>query len=536
MVLKRDRWSGNVAFILGAIGSAIGLGNIWRFPFKCYEYGGGAFLVAYIFALLTAGIPLLAMEFGLGNMTQRGAPGAFHKVRKGLEWMGWWPILVGFVLTCYYVVVMAWCVDYFWFALEGSIFKAPDKLGSFFESDFLGATGSPYKWGGMRWAIVIGMLVSWALIVLSIWKGATTVSKVVWITVLVPWALLLIFVVQALRMDGAMQGVKLYLVPKWKELLNPQLWVAAYGQVFYSLSVGFGIMIAYSSFLPKKTDLVKNAFIIGIGDALTAIVGGFAVFGVLGNQVKQAFPSVPIAELTKEQLATVIKGGPGLVFVTYPKIIATLPAARIFGALFFLMLITLAVDSAFSLTESVCAGIRDKWGLSHKTANFSVAGVGILIGLVYCMGAGLHWLDIVDKYLEYFGIGLVCLVEVIIIAIYLKTGRLRKYLNASGGWKIGVWWDVCLLVITPITLALVIGLAAYELIKKPYSNYPKSALWIAGWGLFALLPIAAFAISKIGGKGDADRELTTDGSHDLDEDEAKEASPEPPPGTAGEPR
>ncbi|MHC4916395.1 MAG: sodium-dependent transporter [Planctomycetota bacterium] len=532
MALNRDRWSGNTVFILAAIGSAIGLGNIWRFPFKCYEYGGGAYLVAYIFALLTAGIPLLIMEFGLGDMTQRGAPGAFHKIRKGLEWMGWWPILVGFVLTCYYVVVMGWCVDYLWFAAKADY---PEK----FFSGFLGATGSPLKWGGMNWPVVLGMLISWMLIVLAIWKGATTVSKVVWVTVLVPWALLLVFVVQGLRMDGAVKGVLLYVVPKWKQLLNPQLWVAAYGQVFYSLSVGFGIMIAYSSFLPKKTNLVKNAFIIGVGDALTAIVGGFAVFGVLGSKIHAAFPDIAVAKLTTEQLGSIVKGGPGLVFETYPEIIKSLPAAQLFGVLFFLMLITLAVDSAFSLTESVCAGIRDKWGLSHKTANFSVAGVGILIGLVYCTGAGLHWLDLVDKYLEYFGLGVVCLVEVIIIAAFLKTGRIRQYLNANSGFKVGIWWDICLLVITPIMLLIVIVMGAVELIKTPYSGYPQKALWIGGWGLFAALPLIAFAISKVRGKGDVDTELTEDASHDLDADSGdgpgpahEELAPDAPPAEA----
>lgn len=520
MTVARDRWSGNTAFILASIGSAIGLGNLWRFPFKCYDYGGGAFLVAYLFALVTAGIPLLAMEFSLGNMTQRGAPGAFRKVRRGLEWMGWWPILIGFVLTSYYVVVMGWCVDYFWFAAKGSCFADPAGFwGKFLDRSDPAKLGT-LNLGGIRWPLLVGMLISWVMIVLAIWKGATTVSKVVWLTVMVPWALLLLFTVQALRMEGAGEGLKLYLVPKWRELLNPQLWVAAYGQVFYSLSVGFGIMIAYSSFMPRRSNLVRDALVIGIADSLTAIVAGFAVFGALGH----------LAHTQGVAVNAVVQRGPGLVFKVYPAIIGSLPAARLFGALFFLMLITLAVDSAFSLTEAVCAGVRDKWGLSHKTANFTVAGAGILVGLVFCTRSGIFWLDIVDKYLEYFGLGAACLAEVVLLSIFLKTGTMRRYLNSAGGMKLGPWWDVCVMAVTPLMLAAVIGVATWDLIKKPYEGYPSTALWIGGWGLFLALPLLAWWISGFRGSGDDDAELSAE---DLGREAEGRAADPAPAGSAG---
>jgi NSS family neurotransmitter:Na+ symporter len=509
MVAKRDRWAGNTVFILASIGSAIGLGNVWRFPHLCYKHGGGAFLVAYVFALLTAGIPLLILEFGLGNMTQRGAPGAFHKVRKWLEPMGWWAILVGFAVVCYYVVIMGWCVDYLCYAFEGS-WGADTK--SFFFKEFLALSEGPYQLGSFRWPIFLGMLVSWVLIVACIWKGATTVGKVVWITVLVPWLILIVFVVRGVTLPGAMQGLKVYLLPEWKKLLDPGLWVAAYGQVFYSLSVGFGIMIAYASFLPKRSNLVRDALLIATGDAMTAIVGGFAVFGALGNMAVNEGKAV--TEVVTKSLS--------LAFVAYPKIINTLPGgswvAPLFGVLFFLMLITLAVDSAFSLTEAVCAGIREKWGLSHMTANFTVAGLGMLLGLIFCFGSGLYWLDIVDHWIEFYGISMVCLVELVLLMAFLKAKRVREYINVASKPQLGPWWDICLLVVTPITLGTVIVWETVRLARDGYEGYPKSALIIGGWTVVLALPLVGIIVTMVRGQGDRDPELGEDASHDLDDD------------------
>jgi NSS family neurotransmitter:Na+ symporter len=186
----------------------------------------------------------------------------------------------------------------------------------------------------------LGLIISWIWIVFSVWKGAKTVSKVVYFTVLVPWLLLIVFVVRGITLPGAMDGLAYYLTPDFSKLLNPGVWLAAYTQIFFSLSVGFGIMIAYSSFLPRKTDLVNNAFIVGFADALTAFVGGLAVFGGLGYHAHILGKSVG-------ELGNI--AGPGLAFVTYPAIISNLPLAPFFGVLFFLMLLTLAIDSAFSM-------------------------------------------------------------------------------------------------------------------------------------------------------------------------------------------
>ncbi|KQC10082.1 MAG: hypothetical protein APR54_03305 [Candidatus Cloacimonas sp. SDB] len=478
----REYWTSRKAFILAAIGSAIGLGNIWRFPFKCYENGGGAFLIAYIIAMISAGIPLLIMELSLGHRFKLAAPLSFSKIARKFEWIGWWAVLVGFAIVSYYVVVMAWGLNYSVFSLTHAW---GENTADFFYNNFLGLTSGPYDLGGIKPVILIALIIGWILVVAAIWKGAKTVSKVVYVTVFVPWLLLIVFVVRGITLPGSADGLVYYIQPHFEKLMDPSVWISAYGQVFYSLSIGFGIMIAYASFLPKDADIINSSIIIALSDGATAFIGGFAVFGSLGYY----------AQLTGQAVENVLKGGPGLAFVTYPTIINNLPFSRLFGILFFLMLLTLAIDSAFSLVEAVASSLRDKFGWSTKRSNFSVAVVGLLFGIIFTTGAGLYWLDIVDKWLEFFGLSAVVLFECVVIGWFFKLSDLREYANSYSEVKIGKLWDVMIKFIIPIIIFLLIVNETIKLISRGYGNYPSSALLIAGWGVVILLPILAVVIA-----------------------------------------
>ncbi|RLC49467.1 MAG: sodium-dependent transporter [Candidatus Cloacimonadota bacterium] len=502
---KREHWSSRKAFILAAIGSAIGLGNIWRFPFKCYENGGGAFLVAYIVAMLTAGIPLLIMELSLGHRFKLAAPLSFRKIGKKFEWVGWWAVFVGFVIVCYYAVVMAWGLNY-------SVFSFTQAWGSdtgtFFFKDFLGLTEGPYQLGGFQLPILISLIIGWILIVGAVWKGVKTVSKVVYVTVFLPWLLLVVFVVRGITLPGSMEGIKYYLFPHFEQLLNPSVWISAYGQIFYSLSIGFGIMIAYSSFLKKDAEIINSSIIITLSNCTTSFIGGFAVFGALGYY----------AHLQGVAVESVLKGGPGLAFVTYPTIINNLPFARFFGIIFFLMLLTLAIDSAFSLLEAVSSSMRDKFGWGIKRSNITVASIALLIGLIFTTGAGLFWLDIVDKWIEFFGLCAVVLIECIVLGWFSKIDKLRKYANEYSEVRIGKFWNYLIKFIIPIIIFALIISETIKLISKGYEGYPDSALLIAGWGVVILLPIVSLIFSKIKNKvADSDSEVIIPKTPFIDE-------------------
>jgi NSS family neurotransmitter:Na+ symporter len=483
-------WTSRTAFILGAIGSAIGIGNIWRFPFVCYENGGGAFLLAYLIALFSAGIPLLMLEMSLGHKTMSGAPRAFASIKKPLEWLGWLAVLCGFVLVTYYAVIMAWCANYLVFSFDLRWGKDP---AGFFNS-FLNKSNPAniFSLGSIVPGILIGLLVMWFLVVLSVWKGAKTVSKVVYVTVILPWLILIIFVIRGVTLPGAMDGLAFYLTPNFSKLLEPKVWIAAYGQVFFSLSIGFGIMIAYASFLPKKTDIVNNVFIIALADSATAFVGGIAVFSGIGFLCHQTGCSV-------DQ----ISGGPGLAFVTYPAIINQFPfAPQLFGVLFFVMLLTLAIDSAFSLLETVVTGVMDKWHISRRTANIGVALIAMLCGIIFTTQAGLYWLDIVDYFNTNFVLIVVGILEAIAIAYVLGPKKLRDYANLSSDFKIGAWWDWALRIVVPLVLVGGLGWTIYAIIQaeKPYGGYQSSAVLAGGWGLLIGLPVIAIILTLLKGK------------------------------------
>ena len=481
----RGHWSSRRAFILAAIGSAIGLGNVWRFPFKCYENGGGAFLIAYLVAIITAGIPLLIMELSLGHRYKLATPLTFSRINRKFEWIGWWAVLVGFMITTYYAVIMAWGLNY-------TVFSTTQAWGedtsTFFYQDFLGLTSGHFDFGGLRLPIIIALLISWILIVAAIWKGAKTVSKVVYLTVFVPWLLLIVFVIKGVTLPGSMQGLIYYLQPHFEKLTDPSVWIAAYGQAFFSLSIGFGIMIAYASFLPKDADIINSAFIITLSDGATAFIGGFAVFGSLGYYAK----------LTNQAVQDVLSGGPGLAFVTYPTIINHLPLPKVFGILFFLMLLTLAIDSAFSLVEAVSSSFRDKYNWTHKKSNIIVAVIAFSIGILFTTGAGLLWLDIVDKWLEVFGLSVVILVETIIIGWFYRTDRLREYANSFSEVKVGQWWNVFIRFILPILIGALVLTEAMKLILGGYGGYSVKALFLGGWFIVVLLPIIAGVIASSG--------------------------------------
>ena len=494
----RDIWSNRTAFVLASIGSAIGLGNLWRFPYVCYEFGGGAFLFAYLICLVVAGIPLLMLEFALGKRMDQAAPGAFAAIHPRLEWFGWFAVGVGFIICSYYSAIMSYCVNYFGFSFSLAWGEDPTH---FFEREVLDQTNDasqPWQLGSFRWQIFVGLLISWAMILFCVWKGAKTVGKVVWITVLGPWALLLLFVIRGVTLKGAAEGLAFYFTPQWEVLwnFNPSpgeigahgLWLAAISQVFFSLTVGFGVMIAYGSFMDDKTCIVRNSWIIGLGDALTAIVGGMAVFGALGHK----------ALVTGKPLQEVVSSGPGLTFATYPEIINGLPYPVFFGILFFLMLSLLAIDSAFSLVEALSTAVRDKFGFSHQKANIIVAVCGLFFGLPYMFGVGIHWLDIVDHFMNFVGLSIVVLGTCLIVGWYKRPSEMRQFINEKSKGQIGVWWDIRIKYFIPAAILYMLGFEIYERVDGPYGEFhSRSQELLFGWGVLLFILVVGLVLAAL---------------------------------------
>ena len=505
---QRETWGTRGGFVLAAVGSAVGLGNLWGFPYKLYSYGGGAFLIPYIVAMFCIGIPLLILEFTLGHYTQRAAPNAFRRVNKRLEFVGWWGIILGFVIITYYPTILAYCFSYMGDSLTAIFTGQPlpwagegvegvQNASNYFFKDYL--TGGEYI-GPFRSEILYMLILAWVLMYFCIFRGVKLVGKIVWLTVPLPWIMLLILAVRGLTLEGSMKGLAFYLDPDWTQLAKPTTWRFAFGQVFFSLSLAFGVMLTYASFLHRKSDINNNAAIIGIADFVTSFIGGIAIFATIGGMAhvtSQAGQPVPVNE--------VVDGGPGLAFVAFPYALAQLPAAAWWSLIFFFMLVTLGIDSAFSITESVLAGIVDKTGWRRDIVLPVMSVVGIGTGLMYVTIDGLSFLGTVDGFVNgTWGIAFIGLIECVALGWFSRLDVLREHANERSDWRLGRWWNLAVRVLIPVVLGTLFFWSLYDNVQQYKAGEflrDVEGKWIVndcvGLGIMALACILAVTMSLI---------------------------------------
>ncbi|WP_163151202.1 sodium-dependent transporter [Anoxybacillus sp. MB8] len=482
---SRQQWGTRAGFILAAAGSAIGLGNIWRFPAVAYENGGGAFFLPYLFALLTAGIPILILEFALGHKYRGSAPLTFARLSKGTEWIGWWQVLISFVISTYYSVVIAWAMSYTYFAFTS---KWGENTGDFLFGEYLKLAETPGTFGSLVPAVFIPLLLVWiinlAVLYKGVRKGIEVANKIFLPTLIV---LFFIIVIRAVTLDGAIEGLNAFFKPNWDQIMNGKVWLAAYSQIFFSLSIAFAIMITYSSYLPKKSDITNNAFITGFANSGFELLAGIGVFSVLGFLAQQQ--GVEVSE--------VVKGGVGLAFVVFPQIINQFPAFNeFFGVLFFLSLTLAGLTSLISISETYVSAIQEKFGISRTKAVLGGGGVAALIALIFASNGGLYFLDVVDYFINNFGVALVGLVEVVVIAWVLKElNALQTHANSVSDIMVGAWWKISLSVVTPIVLGYMMFDSIKTNVKENYGGYDTLFVVKYGWTVAALVIVLGFVLS-----------------------------------------
>ncbi|KKK39350.1 transporter [Mesobacillus campisalis] len=467
---NRPQWGTRAGFVLAAVGSAIGLGNIWRFPGVAYENGGGAFFLPYLFALLTAGIPLLILEFTIGHKYRGSAPLSFARMRKGSEWLGWWQLAVSFVISTYYAVIIAWAMAYAYFSIDQQ--WGGDPL-TFLVGDYLKVVDAGQV-GSLVPSVFFPLVIVWAITMAILFKGVKKgieAANKIFIPALV--LLFLVIVVRALTLDGAVEGINAFFKPNWDQILNGKVWVAAYGQIFFSLSIGFAIMITYSSYLPKKSDLTNNAFITGFANSSFELLAGIGVFAALGFMASQQ--GVAVDE--------VVSKGVILAFAVFPQIINELPAfSGLFGVVFFVCLTLAGLTSLISIVETYVAGFQDKFNVSRTKAVAIGAGLSALISILFATQGGLNFLDTVDAFINNYGVAFAGLVEIIIVVwIARELNNLRDHANEISDIRLGSWWNICLKYITPAVLGVMMVMNVMTDLKTSYGGYPVSFNFYFGW-------------------------------------------------------
>lgn len=476
---KRETWGSRTGFIMAAVGSAIGLGNIWRFPYMVYENGGGAFLIPYFVALLAAGIPFMILEFGLGQRFKGSAPKVFASISKKWEWLGWWQVMVSFIITTYYVVVVAWAINYFILALSQGWGEVPKE---FFFKDFLGLTDSPMDMGGIQYSILAATAAAWLLTYAAVFTGVRSgIERINKIFMPVLFLLVFVFIGRGLMLPGAAEGLNWLFKPDFGALADGKVWADAFGQIFYSLSIGFAIMLSYASYLPKDSDINNNACMTVFINCGFSIISGIMIFSVLGYMALQQ--GVPVSE--------VAGSGVGLAFITLPTAINLMPAPVFFGTLFFLALCVAGLSSMISLSEVVVSALIDKTKVSRKIAATIFCALGFLVSVAFTTGSGLLLLDIVDHFINNFGILIGGFIEIIFVAWFCKLDDLRIHVNMTSEIKVGALWINSLRFMVPAMLGFMLISNFINDLSKNYGGYSTEATIAFGWSTMVICLIFA---------------------------------------------
>jgi len=471
--MARQHWASRTVFVLAAVGSAVGLGNVWRFPYLAAKHGGGAFLVPYLIALVIVGIPLLALEIGVGQTKQQGVIGSFRKLLPSFGGLGIFALITAFVIVSYYAVVIAWSLIYLLGSFDMEWSNNPE---AYFNDQVLQVSEGLGEIGTINWPIFLSLIVVWVLIYFSVWQGTKSVGKIVLYSVPLPILLLVCLFIRAITLPGFLDGWAMYLVPNVEALRNPQVWIDAFGQIFFTLTLSFGVMITYASYRDRGEDIVQDTWITALINSAISIFAGFVVFGILGYMATQT-------EQSLEALAQA--NGPGLAFVVFPEALSLMPLSEIFSLLFFIMLFTLGIDSAFSLVESVNTAFTDQFE-NIKTSKLSlwVCLLGFLAGMIYTTQGGLYLLGTVDNFALNYNLILVGIMECILVGWLYGAEKLRREINEVSNWKLGKWWNITIQYVIIIVLtALLITQIYGDFIQPEESPSP----WEIGISLLVIL-------------------------------------------------
>lgn len=389
-----------------------------------------------------------------------------------------------FGIVLYYMVIISWCLNYFFLSFSLGWGDDPD---SYFFKTFLEVSSGPSEIGDVKFPILAGLVViwfiNWAILYRGVQRGVELANK---IFMPLLFALTAILVLWSLTLDGAMTGIKAYLTPDFSKISKPQVWIDAYSQIFFTLSLGFGIMIAYASYLPSKTNITKNALLTAFINSGFSIFAGFAVFSVLGF----------MAVSQGKDISEVVSQSIGLAFVAYPKAVSLMPGGNLFGAIFFLCLVVAGISSSISIIEAFTAAMVDKFAVRREIFITVICLIGFLGSIMFTTQAGLFWLDIVDHFLTHYGLIVVGIAECVLVGWFFKLNVVREHLNKISSIKLGLWWDILIKYFVPLVLVITLIWDLSKELKEPYGGYSWASLISIGVDWILLTLIAAFAIAS----------------------------------------
>ncbi|XP_019625288.1 PREDICTED: sodium-dependent proline transporter-like isoform X1 [Branchiostoma belcheri] len=521
----RGNWTGKLDFILSGLGFAIGLGNVWRFPYLCYRNGGGAFLIPYVIMLACAGLPLFFMELSFGQFASLG-PITIWNVSPIFKGVGYAMVVVSALVCIYYNVIIAWALYYLFASFTNVLpwtlcnqWWNTDQCGKTFgvngtnvtlgvngtnSTDFTRVSASHEFWthkvlqlskgidqmGTVRWDLALCLLLAWVIVGACLIKGVKSSGKVVYFTATFPFVVLFILFFRGVTLEGAERGIRFYIIPEWSRLAESKVWGDAAIQIFYSLGLAFGSLATLSSYNKFHNNVMRDALIIAVGNCCTSIFSGFVIFSIIGHM--SFMLDVPVDKVADE--------GPGLAFVAYPEAISLLPISTLWAILFFLMLLTLGLDSQFAMMETVITAVIDEYPeYLRPKKSIVVLGlcvIGYLLALPQTTNAGMYWLQLLDWYSAGFSLMIISLCLTIAIQYVYGMKRFSKDIKTMLGFEPPIYFKVCWVAITPALLMfiLIFNLVQFNPVTYgdyEYPNWAEIMGLLMGLSSCLLIPVVA---------------------------------------------
>uniref|UniRef100_A0A8C9QZE0 Transporter n=3 Tax=Scleropages formosus TaxID=113540 RepID=A0A8C9QZE0_SCLFO len=516
---ERETWGKKIDFLLSVIGFAVDLANVWRFPYLCYKNGGGAFLVPYLFFMVIAGMPLFYMELALGQYNREGAAGVW-KICPIFKGVGFTVILISLYVGFYYNVIISWALFYLFSSFTGDLpwvhcnntWNSPNcselwtfnttlndthrstPAAEYFERGLLHLQDSEGidDLGLPRWQLTSCLAVVIVVLYFSLWKGVKTSGKVVWITATMPYVVLTVLLLRGVTLPGAIDGIKAYLSVDFLRLCEAQVWIEAATQICFSLGVGFGVLIAFSSYNKFSNNCYRDAIITSSINSLTSFFSGFVIFSFLGYMSQKH-------NVALEEVAT---DGPGLVFIIYPEAIATLPGSSVWAVIFFIMLLTLGIDSAMGGMESVITGLIDEFKFLHKHRELFTLFIVVstfLVSLFCVTNGGIYVFTLLDHFAAGTSILFGVLIEAIGIAWFYGVDRFSDDIQEMIGHRPGLYWRLCWKFVSPCFLLFMVVVSFATFNPPNYGTY-VFPMWanMIGWciAISSMTMVPLYAIYK----------------------------------------
>ncbi|XP_008294264.1 sodium- and chloride-dependent neutral and basic amino acid transporter B(0+) [Stegastes partitus] len=537
---ERGNWASKKEYILSMIGYAVGLGNIWRFPYLAYKNGGGAFLIPYFTMLVVTGIPLFFLESAFGQFCSQGPINIWRAVPI-LQGVGIAMVMVTLIVSIYYNVIIAYSLYYMFASMQSPLPWSSCSSNSscsdtptvycnvsgvlmanwtqenntcpssnisvsvqtpseqYWDNVALQRSSGLDETGPVVWHLALCLLLSSILVAAALIRGIKSSGKVVYFTATFPYVVIVILLIRGLTLEGAKDGIEFYIGSQSNltKLTEAEVWKDAATQTFYSLSIGWGGVMTLASYNNFHNNVFKDSFVVTLTNAGTSVLAGFAIFSILGH----------MAHIYKTPVGEVVKEGFGLAFIAYPDALSKLPISPLWSILFFFMLLTVGLDSQFAGIEVITTCLLDAFPKvfksKHALLTIATSSILYLLGLPCVTRAGIYWVTLIDQFVASWVLLFLALLEIVGVAYIYGGNRFIKDIEMMLGNKtfaFWLWWRTCWFFISPCIIVVILVWSLITFVPPAYGQVPYPPWGLAlGWCMvaFILFWIPAVAVYKL---------------------------------------